>query len=212
MTIQNNKPQKTAGKQQEKSARTKKALIQATIDLMVERGFANLNVSDIAARAGVSSGARVHHFSSKNDLLLAAVEHSYNESIANASESVKKLRAKQNIIKALFANLQDLYFNPFFLSALELILAKRMDTELTPKLHKVIERYHNSIRDVWCDAICEQGYATQDAIAIYSIVLDAVRGMTLTRTWRHDQKQIDLQVRRLTKLLANSYSPQKEPA
>lgn len=51
------------------------ALLAATIDVFAERGFEGTRVADIAARAGVTTGAVYTRFSGKAELLLAAFDH-----------------------------------------------------------------------------------------------------------------------------------------
>ncbi len=50
-------------------------LLEATVDCLVERGFAGTTTTLVSERAGVSRGAQLHHFPTKNDLVVAAVEH-----------------------------------------------------------------------------------------------------------------------------------------
>jgi len=194
-------------KQQERSARTRRALVQATIDLMVERGYAQLTVTAIAKRAGVSSGARVHHFTTKNDLILAALEHSYRESILKGRKSVRRLGQARNPIRALFANLMDLYFDPFFLSSLEVVLSARMEPAMAERLRQVIGRYHTGIREVWVEALVERGFATESADAVYATVLDTVRGMAMTASWNPDHARNKRQARLVETLLMEVYAP-----
>ena len=50
-------------------------LLEATVECLVERGFAGTSTTLVSERAGVSRGAQLHHFPTKNDLVVAAVEH-----------------------------------------------------------------------------------------------------------------------------------------
>src|SRR5688500_5310909 len=50
-------------------------LLDATIECLVERGWSGTSTTLVSERAGVSRGAQLHHFPTKNDLVLAAVEH-----------------------------------------------------------------------------------------------------------------------------------------
>src|SRR3981081_154509 len=61
--------------QAERREQTGTALRDATIDCLVEIGYARTSVQEICARAGVSKGAVQHHFSAKAVLMAAAVEH-----------------------------------------------------------------------------------------------------------------------------------------
>ncbi len=50
-------------------------LLEATVDCLVEHGWSGTSTTLVSQRAGVSRGAQLHHFPTKNDLVLAAVEH-----------------------------------------------------------------------------------------------------------------------------------------
>ena len=53
----------------------RKALIDATISAIGERGSLDVTMSDIAGRAGVSSALAHHYFGAKDELLLATMRH-----------------------------------------------------------------------------------------------------------------------------------------
>ena len=53
----------------------RKALIDATISAIGERGSLDVTMSEIAGRAGVSSALAHHYFGAKDELLLATMRH-----------------------------------------------------------------------------------------------------------------------------------------
>jgi TetR/AcrR family transcriptional regulator, transcriptional repressor for nem operon len=56
-------------------------LVDATIDLVRSNGYAATRVEDVCAAAGVTKGSFFHHFSSKEDLAIAAAA-AWNENAA----------------------------------------------------------------------------------------------------------------------------------
>ena len=50
----------------------KEKLLDASLSLIRERGFAATTVDELCTRAGVTKGAFFHHFASKEDLAVAA--------------------------------------------------------------------------------------------------------------------------------------------
>lgn len=50
-------------------------LLEAVLGLVREKGYAATTVDDICQRAGVSKGSFFHHFRSKEELVLGAVDH-----------------------------------------------------------------------------------------------------------------------------------------
>ncbi|NDR53357.1 TetR/AcrR family transcriptional regulator [Actinomyces sp. 565] len=55
--------------------RTRRALFDALSDLLAQRPFDKITLSDVAARAGVGRTAVYNHFTDKEDLLLAFMEY-----------------------------------------------------------------------------------------------------------------------------------------
>jgi AcrR family transcriptional regulator len=55
----------------------KRVLIEAAIKAVAKRGVAALNLRELAARAGVTSGAPYHHFSGREELLAAIAEEGF---------------------------------------------------------------------------------------------------------------------------------------
>ena len=53
---------------------SRERLIQATSDLMWERGYAATSPREIRERSGVGQGSMYHHFAGKRELALAALE------------------------------------------------------------------------------------------------------------------------------------------
>ena len=59
--------------QQERSRATQARLLEATVECLVERGWSGTTTTVVAAMAGVSRGAQLHHYPTKASLVMAAV-------------------------------------------------------------------------------------------------------------------------------------------
>jgi AcrR family transcriptional regulator len=86
-----NPPRRT---QDERSAVTRAALLQAARPLFAEHGFAGVGTETIVKRAGVTRGALYHQFADKADLFAAVVEQveadltgRIDDAVAQAGES-----------------------------------------------------------------------------------------------------------------------------
>ena len=73
--------------QAERTAGTQAKLLDAAIDCLVELGFAKTSTQEIARRAGVSRGAQLHHFPTKESLVTAAVGHLVEKRLAEILEA-----------------------------------------------------------------------------------------------------------------------------
>src|SRR5260370_3074158 len=65
---------KTRLTQDEKTAETRRRLLDSAILCLIDRGYANTTTSEIAERAGLSRGAQLYHFPRKEELLTNAVK------------------------------------------------------------------------------------------------------------------------------------------
>jgi AcrR family transcriptional regulator len=61
--------------QQQRRDHTRRALLDAAVESLIEVGFARTTTLEVQRRADVSRGALLHHFPSKAELLVAAVDH-----------------------------------------------------------------------------------------------------------------------------------------
>ncbi|OZD05014.1 TetR family transcriptional regulator [Rhodococcus sp. 06-235-1A] len=113
--------------QAERTAGTRAKLLDAAIDCLVELGFAKTSTQEIARRAGVSRGAQLHHFPSKESLVIAAVEHLVDRRLSEILEAEPDPGRGPEI-------LADAFSGPLFYAALELWVAARTD----PALHEAM--------------------------------------------------------------------------
>src|SRR6185369_340647 len=81
--------------QEERSSGTREKLLRSTIEVLLKRGYNGLSLAQVHAHAGLSSGARVHHYKTKADLVIAATEFAYERAI----EAGRKL-AEKNLNQA----------------------------------------------------------------------------------------------------------------
>ena len=77
--------------QEERSATTRAALLDATVDCLVEYGYANLTTTRVVERAGVSRGAQVHHFPTKAQLVTEAVRHLAVKRVQEFAQTIPEL-------------------------------------------------------------------------------------------------------------------------
>ena len=80
--------------QAERRAATRKSLIDAAGELLVEQGWAQVTSVAVCARAGLTRGAFVHHFDGLPDLFAAVLNDRYDR-IESAAESAGDATRKQ---------------------------------------------------------------------------------------------------------------------
>ena len=65
----------TQGLQEKKSESTRNLILDSAIECLFEEGYTATSTALIAAKAGLSRGAMMHHYPTKADLITALIEH-----------------------------------------------------------------------------------------------------------------------------------------
>ncbi len=104
-------------------------LMEATVECLVELGWNGTTTTVVSQRAGVSRGAQLHHFPTKQDLVVAAVEHLTERRRHELAQSAADLPAEGRTRAALDL-IAAQYVSPVFFAALELWVAARTDAVL----------------------------------------------------------------------------------
>ncbi len=123
--------------QAQRREQTRTALLDATIDCLVELGYARTSMQEICARAGVSKGAVQHHFSAKAELMAAAVEHLTNRLRGQLAASLDELPGGGSGVAAAIDLLWRGYSGTLSTAATELWVAARTDPELRAAIRPV---------------------------------------------------------------------------
>jgi AcrR family transcriptional regulator len=125
--------------QAERREATRTALLDATIECLVEFGYANTTTARVADLAGLSRGAQLNYFPSRAALVSAAVAHLAAKRIDELRMLVDALPEDADRMPALLDALWDSHQGDLFDATLELWVAARTDTELRGEL-VVLER------------------------------------------------------------------------
>jgi AcrR family transcriptional regulator len=131
------KPVSTRRSQAERSASTREALLDATIACLVDDGYANTTTTRVAERAGVSRGAHLHHFQTRQALLAAAMEHLAERRGEQLLAAAEKLTEGPGRLAASLDLLWSSYASPLYQAALDLWTHARTDPELRERLTSV---------------------------------------------------------------------------
>jgi AcrR family transcriptional regulator len=126
--------------QDEKTAETRRRLLDAAIVCLIDRGYANTTTSKIAERAGLSRGAQLYHFPKKEELLTSAVEHLFELKFGELKEKVRQL-TNENDRRAMAIDSLWETFNGVLANAwIELAVASRTDSYLRESVSAANDR------------------------------------------------------------------------
>lgn len=162
--------------QAERSAATRVRLLDATVECLATYGYAGTTTPRVAEMAGLTRGAQIHHFPSKEDLVVAAIEHLAQQRVHAAIRELGRVQPGDDFISTVLDFMWEAHQGPTFVATLELWVAARTD----PVLAQQIERVEPVVNGTLVAAIAQLIPADADQIQIRNILftaMDALRGI-----------------------------------
>ena len=170
--------------QAERRASTRAALVRATVESLVELGYGRTTTQEVQRRAGVSRGALTHHFTSKADLVLAAVDSLYEDFSESVRKAATELPADPHRLRLGVELIWERFHGPLFVAAMELWTAARTDAELREALLPHERRLGAQLRDLAFEVLGEQVARHPAADGLYQVLLTSMRGQAMTYALR----------------------------
>jgi AcrR family transcriptional regulator len=167
--------------QEERTRAMRLRLLEATVECLAELGWSGTSTTEVSRRAGVSRGAQLHHFPTKDDLVLAAVEHLTAVRAEELAADAAGLPAGPRRTRAVLEMLAGQVTGPVFRAALELWVAARTDPALRTAVAPLEQRVG---RDLHRRAVELLGAdeAVPGHRELVQATLDLVRGLGLAAT------------------------------
>lgn len=180
-------PATTRTPQAERTAATRLRLMEATIDCLVELGWAGTTTTIVSERAGVSRGAQLHHFPTKQDLVVSAVAYLMDRRRDELHSMLGDLPADGRV-RAGLELVSTQFTSPVFFAALELWVAARSDSELLKSvgpLERAVGRdtHKHAVEILGIDE--ERG----NNRALVQATLDLLRGLGLAASLSDDSRR-----------------------
>ncbi len=173
--------------QEERTAETKAKILNATLDVMEEDGIADASTAAIARRAGVSRGALSHHYESKFDLIVAAVEFLLNRAIGNIEKLSEQVSAGEATIEDVLDRLWEYDNRRLFIISLDYLSAARTDEKLYRALMPLGRAYQRHLDEIWSELSRNAGIGQEKATVVLDMMLCLMRGMCLHTVLRDDE-------------------------
>lgn len=155
--------------QADRSAATRGRLLDATIACLVEEGYVGTTTTAVAQRAGVSRGAQLHHYGTREKLVAAAVGHLADQRAAVLREQVATVADAPDRLRRTLDLLADVLSGPLYAAAVELWVAARSDPALREVLIPVEAKLAIDLRE-----LCGE-YVTSDPL-LQQMTLDLLLG------------------------------------
>ncbi|HEY1989680.1 MAG TPA: helix-turn-helix domain-containing protein [Acidimicrobiales bacterium] len=120
-------------------------LLDATVECLVEVGWARTTLPEVVARADVARGAQVHHFPTKAALMAAVGEHLLERHRREFSEAFEALRPEERTLEAAIDGLWGILCSPTWTAVIELGLASRTDPVIAVSFEGFTDRVDETV-------------------------------------------------------------------
>lgn len=175
--------------QAERRESTQSSILNAAIKVLLEKGYANFTTAEVAKRAGVSRGAQMNYFRTRDDLILATgrytLARSTEEAVAFAEQSI----STRSTLTAFLQNSERFFLGEHYTAMMEVTVAARTDPKIAREIVSLLTRYRRALNDIWIEAFCEAGYDRKSVVELIKLTNHIYRGMALTAVWAQNKDE-----------------------
>ncbi len=197
--------------QAERSYGTQQKILNVTIDLVLAKGLRDTSTVDVAEGAGVSRGALLHHYPSKQVLMQAALRHLLSGEIAEIQTIAATIRNGEMDIDGFLSEMWRRFSGPMFMITMEFLNAARTDPAIREALIPVALDYNHQLDQIWETLFPELTAMHGTRRIALNATLCLLRGMGTQSIWRDDpQLFLDMLEFWKTALGNAAHSPVKE--
>jgi AcrR family transcriptional regulator len=178
------KTRKRQRSQDQRRRETQEKILRAAIDLLVEKGYAGFSTIAVAARAGVSRGARENYFRTKYDLIGAAWRAALERAGQTSQGLASDVKESSDPAGQFLESARAFFLSRDYVAMLELSIAARSDARLARIFRSLFKDYRKRHDDIWIHALQQVGYKRSDIEKFVDLANSLLRGMALTAAWK----------------------------
>lgn len=178
---------------QARAIATRRRLLDAAVEELLEHGYMGLTTPAVARRAGVSRGAQQNYFPHKATLVAEAVRHLATQGGDALHGRVAQLPRGRARVQAGLDVLFEQYSGPLFAAVVELTLASRGDDELREVISGAERTISRAMMETATVIIGEDFPSSNAQGEAWATVLSAIRGVALLKLLGHPAATVDRQ-------------------
>jgi len=166
----------------ERSAETKRKLLDAAEQCLIDLGYTHTTNAEVCQRAGVSNGSLLHHFRTRENLLASTLERLYGQLKRQVIGELEEVEPGPMRVDRAVDALWSVFDCDEFKVVLELWLAAANDATLRKRVLPVMEDFGDSIYPAAVLAIPASVEPTSHFIETFRVVFSAMEGVGLVRS------------------------------
>jgi len=175
---------------QPRSESTRLKLLEAAIECFTQNGVAYTNTTSIAKKAGVTRGAYLHHFKTRENLIAGAVALMVEKAQAEISTGIRSLFSPERP-SDVYARIWKQAYPESFYAGYEMMLLSRHDATLRKEWmiqsSRFAEHRKAVLREIFSPSVVEkEAYPFLEAIA------DFFRGIKIMEVVRSEKETLEV--------------------
>ncbi|MGQ0631385.1 MAG: TetR/AcrR family transcriptional regulator [Sporichthyaceae bacterium] len=170
----------------DRTADSRALILDAAVHCLAEQGYSATTTLAIQARAGVSRGRLLHHFPSRDALLVAAAQHlavtRMHDTERLFTESLGGIGGRARVVRATEL-LWEQFRQPYFWAAVELWTAARTRGDLADTLRPEEQRLGAAVRTSIATMFGPELAAHPKFAEVRELLFTSMRGVAMTYTF-----------------------------
>jgi AcrR family transcriptional regulator len=187
---------------------TRRRIVDVAVESLIDCGFAATTTVEVQRRAGLSRGALLHHFPTREDLFTAAVHRLVETNLEAMWDELAKAPADSDPIARGIWVLRRASRRKSFGAELELWGAARSDTQLRTALHAAERAARQELYAVMDAVFGPDVVAAPSYPMVVDLTVQLIRGLTISAALRSEVGQhepvVDQWVRVVRSILAGN--------
>ena len=189
--------------QQQRREDTIARLLDASIDTIIEVGYARASAAVITKRARVSDGALFRHFPTMGDFMAATAHEAARRQLDVAAKRVAEIPADRPALEEVLTIFRDITGNSTNTVMYELTVAARTDEKLRDTLREVMAVYVAKIYEVaraapFSDEVVD-AFGEENFAALVMVLINTFDGAAM---FRHVLAQPEIEEWRIPVLMS----------
>lgn len=190
--------------QQQRREETIARLLDASIDTIVEVGYARASAAVIAKRAEVSDGALFRHFPTMGDFMAATAQEVMRRQLGLFAKRVADLPPDKPALEGALTILRDVTGNDTNTVMYELLIAARTDEKLRATLRDVLTEYAANIYQTARALPGADQFPDEAFVALTAILTNTFDGAAIVRAVLPQPDIEDKRIELLSRLLSGT--------
>jgi AcrR family transcriptional regulator len=183
-------PGKRRRTQAQRTQEMRTRILDAAVGVLRKKGYAHFRTADVAKAAGVSRGAQLHHFATKEKLVYATMEHVFHNVLETSRVRARTLKRGEDPLERVVADAREFFFStPFFIS---LDIATSINNaRFRKQLMAMVRNARLPAEQAWRQTLVANGMSEQVADDVLWLTLGLVRGLAVRMLWQNEPARFD---------------------